>query len=1061
MIKQNKGYSLGVLVITIAVMMILTSVAIVSFKNVSSDRIVTNFMNDVQEVEEYVKEYVSVKHTLPIEYDEENNPRVLSDYYFEQMKSQTNENDFGKYYYVDLTKLERIHLKDATRGYVMNENSLRVYVDTPIIYDGMLYYTITDNMKGYQRSYNDNANFEVLITGNPSTWTDKARLMLSVPSLSTDSDSETLKEVLKKWTFKYYEDGPITASEFKNKGKLFLYGEIVEVSRNGIVSFYVENEKGYSRVINAVITMVDDISPSIDLENGKVVILDHETGINPDKIYYKIIGYDEDLTDGTDGRPLLAYGTRYKKYIEEYQILKGKYDDLLSRSGELMALGSGETEILNELTQLDRDITRKNNENRDFNDSHVPYSDTERNIALYVEDYAGNTFAFRSGVSRENLLNSELIDYEMELLSNSTFSVVKNSRYISGDIVYLRIRSQGATKMLITMDPDHTLAENLNNYIDFHSSNGGYSFDISGATGEEITIYAYYTAEERDELGALIYEALSDSFLLDKVAPTNETPEVTVSNKLELTIEVKQTDSGSGIGQVEYGYMLASGEENLSHYTWVSEVSQVQDVLQAGKKYHIRTRASDVAGNGPTISLPATIQCPEQKIIAIPNAPILGTMKAITWKPNLDEVEINPATLKDSDGVTRVWYDYAMGDGISENNSSKWANAKSTDGSYWVWIPRFGYKIVYYTNSSKTDIKGYYQTSPYTNVLGYYLADGKTLSTENTVKTAYGSIEIVFLYNTEDNKYFDQQTKTVKSLVEGEDKLYSEYIVHPAFQGIGGAGTINALGKWSRELSGIWVAKFETSRSDATYSNIGTATTIKSVPSVKSMSNISINQAFNYATNYDTYTSSHLMKNSEWGAISYLAYSAYGRNGARIKPNLATNQITGGGSTTNGATYAATSQDLFESRYGYKTSSGFTASTTNNIYGVYDMVGGNEEFVSSYVDNANSVININGSDLQNTSTAHKAQVYQKGSSDTSALNFEANSGVYGDGIYEIAISSSNLWGNCSMTYPQTGTPFFTRGGNYSLSSSTTGIFTVSGVSGANNANTGFRVVLAP
>ena len=47
MIKQNKGYSLGVLIITIAVMIIITTVAITSFKNMSADKNVTNFMNDV------------------------------------------------------------------------------------------------------------------------------------------------------------------------------------------------------------------------------------------------------------------------------------------------------------------------------------------------------------------------------------------------------------------------------------------------------------------------------------------------------------------------------------------------------------------------------------------------------------------------------------------------------------------------------------------------------------------------------------------------------------------------------------------------------------------------------------------------------------------------------------------------------------------------------------------------------------------------------------------------------------------------------------------------------
>ena len=43
----------------------------------------------------------------------------------------------------------------------------------------------------------------------------------------------------------------------------------------------------------------------------------------------------------------------------------------------------------------------------------------------------------------------------------------------------------------------------------------------------------------------------------------------------------------------------------------------------------------------------------------------------------------------------------------SKNNYNKdekhWANAKTADGSYWVWIPRFSY--LYDTNAESIDIK--------------------------------------------------------------------------------------------------------------------------------------------------------------------------------------------------------------------------------------------------------------------------------------------------------------------------------------------------------------------
>ena len=127
MIKNKKGYSLGILVITIAVMLILTTTALLSFKSTTADKEITNFMNDITEVEEYVKEYYSEKHILPLMYDNTTKqPIAINSLEYEEIRAQASNKDFGNYYFVDLTKLERIHLKDNQRGYIVNENSLRV-----------------------------------------------------------------------------------------------------------------------------------------------------------------------------------------------------------------------------------------------------------------------------------------------------------------------------------------------------------------------------------------------------------------------------------------------------------------------------------------------------------------------------------------------------------------------------------------------------------------------------------------------------------------------------------------------------------------------------------------------------------------------------------------------------------------------------------------------------------------------------------------------------------------------------------------------------------------------
>ena len=56
-------------------------------------------------------------------------------------------------------------------------------------------------------------------------------------------------------------------------------------------------------------------------------------------------------------------------------------------------------------------------------------------------------------------------------------------------------------------------------------------------------------------------------------------------------------------------------------------------------------------------------------------------------------------------------------------------------------------------------------------------------------------------------------------------------------------------------------------------------------PAVSSWRNISIGKAYYNSYNYNRDLESHMMKNSEWGAVSYLAYSIYGRNTYKITNN--------------------------------------------------------------------------------------------------------------------------------------------------------------------------------
>lgn len=83
-----------------------------------------------------------------------------------------------------------------------------------------------------------------------------------------------------------------------------------------------------------------------------------------------------------------------------------------------------------------------------------------------------------------------------------------------------------------------------------------------------------------------------------------------------------------------------------------------------------------------------------------------------------------------------------------------------------------------------------------------------------------------------------------------------------------------------------------------------------------------------------------MMKSTEWGAVAYLASSAYGKhNEVWINPN--SGYLTGcAGASVNAGGTTGCNQ--------YQTANGQQASTTGNVYGIYDMAGGAREYVMGY-----------------------------------------------------------------------------------------------------------------
>ncbi len=101
-----------------------------------------------------------------------------------------------------------------------------------------------------------------------------------------------------------------------------------------------------------------------------------------------------------------------------------------------------------------------------------------------------------------------------------------------------------------------------------------------------------------------------------------------------------------------------------------------------------------------------------------------------------------------------------------------------------------------------------------------------------------------------------------------------------------------------------------------------------------------------------------------------------------------------------------------------------------------------------------------GSSLVNGAAKTK-NVYSEGSSDDREHNYIANSGKYGDALYETSAngnSGSGSWYGIYSDFPDTRDPFFLRGGVYSNGAGA-GVFWFSGDNGYDDRYSSFRPVL--
>ena len=325
-------------------------------------------------------------------------------------------------------------------------------------------------------------------------------------------------------------------------------------------------------------------------------------------------------------------------------------------------------------------------------------------------------------------------------------------------------------------------------------------------------------------------------------------------------------------------------------------------------------------------------------------------------------------------------------------------------------------------------------------------AVGKTISMDEIMQMyVYIPRYKYQLFNAEDGTSNPQAiniTFESKTTAKSTGTKNGEWLTHPAF----------TFG--DKELAGIWVGKFETSN---------TSELPKIVPNVSSLRSMNVGAQFNtsrlmtttLASTYGTSTNddSHMMKNMEWGAVAYLSSSIYGRytNASTCIESGCEVWINNNSSFTTGCAGSSVSASSASTCNAWNTSTGVNASTTGNIYGIYDMSGGAWEYVMG---NYNDTISSAG-----FSSMPEAKYYDKYTGTDSNRDFTKYH--LGDATKETVKTKSsgqNAWYQDSSYSVYSSNPWVIRGGLY-LSGTNAGVFDFGSFDGGSYNYYSFRVVL--
>ena len=287
--------------------------------------------------------------------------------------------------------------------------------------------------------------------------------------------------------------------------------------------------------------------------------------------------------------------------------------------------------------------------------------------------------------------------------------------------------------------------------------------------------------------------------------------------------------------------------------------------------------------------------------------------------------------------------------------------------------------------------------------------------------------------------------------------------------------------------TGLWVGKFETGYDEATST---TAAQVNSVdtskiiikPNVYSWRSITVGNMFKNSYDYQRNLDSHMMKNTEWGAVTYLQHSKYGSQ-TIVRINNNSTYITGyaatveptlgyaGGTSTAGNRVEATNLGK-DGTYtvNYLNPDSVIASTTNNYSGIYDMSGGAWEFLMGYTTGASTIGGSSGITSLYPNFFNDSNYLKYYDKYTSTTNTQYNNRILGDATGEIGPFGSETndaygkykssWYKGFARFVEKSFCWVSRGGGWDYGT-TSGIFAFASDTGNTFTHISYRIVLAP